>query len=341
MLLAVASVVTPMAFQLHRTPGVVNALPLLSAPASAPTLRVAQPPVALSLDPSILAMPVQAIADRAAMMQNAPLSFGALYFLCELLIPINLGLAPIGGVLYGFTRGLAIVAAAGLTAATAAFFIGRAFRERVMRRLAGSPAVFKQFVFIDRVISRGGFRALLLLRLIPTPIPAINFLYGLTSVAPHSYIVATAVGNLPGTAAIVSTGTFGKHLLAANSATSLPFLATASSSRAWCTQPWCAQPLWAYAAIAAVLVVVSRLVADGVRSAKSALEALSAEEEEECAVEQLDAASQAGGDEMLLERIPCIPIPDDCRPWSSGGAAAIECATPMPTPTATPTSRAD
>ena len=281
--------------------------PLLSA--STPSLRVAQPPVALLEQ---VALPAGFIAEKAALMQNAPVSFGALYFLCELLIPLNTGLAPIGGALYGFARGLAIVATASTAAAVAAFFIGRTFRERFTLRLRRSPAVSKQFAFIDRVIARGGFRALLLLRLIPTPIPAINFLYGLTSVAPHSYIVATAVGNLPGTAAIVSTGLFGKQLLTASVAS--------PSHRAWCTQAWCAQPMWAYAAAAVALIAAVQLVANGVRSAKGALEALLAEDEEECAAEVRPES------EELLELVPCDAIPDECRPWSSGSEAAVECA---------------
>jgi uncharacterized membrane protein YdjX (TVP38/TMEM64 family) len=218
--------------------------------ASIAAISRSAPPTAL------LEAPIQA----ALGLQQAPVAFGVLYALCDLLIPLNVGLAPVGGALYGARFGIAVVLTAGVVAATAAFFIGRLFRTRVLQWMHSMPQVERQFAFIDRAITNGGFRAVFLLRLIPTPIPALNYLYGLTGVAPSPYIVATALGNLPGTAMVVLTGAMGKQLF---SLRSLPT-----------QQPW-----WAYALAVAAVGALLHLGARGIDHAKRALDELAGADE--------------------------------------------------------------
>ena len=108
-------------------------------------------------------------AAAAVAKLTSPLLFGLLYAFCDLLIPLNIGLAPLCGAMFDFPTALAIVLTGGVAAATAAFFIGRMLlQDRVRSQLQKMPTTERQFSFIDRAITRGGFRAVFLLRLIPT-----------------------------------------------------------------------------------------------------------------------------------------------------------------------------
>ena len=54
---------------------------------------------------------------------------------------------------------------------------------------------------------------MLLLRLVPTPLPALNYLFGATGINPRAYVLATILGYLPGTAAVVLGGNVGTKLI--------------------------------------------------------------------------------------------------------------------------------
>jgi uncharacterized membrane protein YdjX (TVP38/TMEM64 family) len=69
---------------------------------------------------------------------------------------------------------------------------------------------------------------------IPTPVPYINYIYGLTSMKLPQYALATALGYFPGTVVFVSSGAAGKSLMAGG------------ASGAAMPQPW-----YVYAAAAA------------------------------------------------------------------------------------------
>lgn len=53
-----------------------------------------------------------------------------------------------------------------------------------------------------------------LLRVLPTPVPYINYIFGLTSLKLPEYALATVLGYLPGTIAFVSSGAVGKAIIA-------------------------------------------------------------------------------------------------------------------------------
>ena len=242
-------------------------------------------------------------AAAAVAKLTSPLRFGLLYAFCDLLIPLNIGLAPLCGAMFDFPTALAIVLTGGVAAATAAFFIGRMLlQDRVRSQLQKMPTTERQFSFIDRAITRGGFRAVFLLRLIPTPVPAINFLYGLTGVSGTSYMAATALGNLPGSVAILSSAALGKQLLLARGALhGRPLL------------PACALGL------AAAFALV-RLGARAVDAAKAALDDLAGGacgEEPGGSTVAVGAGQEEGEEECEL---------DGCRPWLTSGEAAEVCA---------------
>ena len=237
-----------------------------------------------------------ALPAFAAAARPSPLPMAALYAACDLFLPINIGLAPVCGALFDFPTALAVVLFGGAVAATAAFFIGRTLQERVLQWLERHARVRRQFAFVDRAITNGGFKAVFLLRLIPTPVPALNFLYGLTGVRGTSYVLATLLGNLPGSAIIVCSTGLTKQLLVSRSSLHLGPL------RSW--------PLL----IVAVLCIagVTRLGLSTIQSAKSMLNELAGEDD--CSVELLDSDEVADG-----------PIPTGCRPWLWDADAEINC----------------
>ena len=97
-------------------------------------------------------------------------------------------------------------------AAAVAFLLGRLFRPRLRRWLEKRDALQRNFAFVDRTLADAGFRAMLLLRLIPAP-PIVNYLYGCTRVGFPAYMCGTAIGYLPGTAAAVYSGAAGRSSL--------------------------------------------------------------------------------------------------------------------------------
>jgi len=255
-------------------------------------LLVSSPVVARLAAPAASLQGLTFVAAQAAALQRAPVRFSLLYFLCELLVPFNVGLAPVAGALYPFPLAVMLVALAATAAAAMAFAIGRIGRQRMLSWLASSPALERQFSFIDRAITRGGFRAVFLLRLIPTPIPAVNFLYGLTGVPAAPYIAAAAAANLPVSAAVVSSGAFGKHVLLAREG----LLAL--------------QPR-VLVVLALLGLVAARFVAMVVGSAKSVLEGLAAECEADAAQDSPNSIEEC--------------VVDGCNPWLSPDELVSEC----------------
>ena len=271
-------------------------------------LRAPQP----RLDATFIASPATAATTIAATLTTSPIKCSALYALCDLLIPINVGLAPVFGALFNFHTALAIVVAGGVAAATAAFYIGRHMQPRVLAWVDQTPLVSKQFAYVDRVITAGGFRAVLLLRLIPTPVPALNFLYGVTSVAAPSYILATLAGNLPGSAVVVSGAVLTRRLLLARSAL---------AQQAW----------WTFALGAAGVAALCLAARVGVAAAKGALNELAAEDcvsaaTVEATLRGVGEVGLTAAEELALaEGCAVEVIQEGCSPWLSREDAERSC----------------
>ncbi|MFI5537019.1 TVP38/TMEM64 family protein [Nocardia sp. NPDC051900] len=108
------------------------------------------------------------------------------------------------GLLFGPVTGVAVAIAATTVSAVVAFQLVRVVgREAVAARLLTHPAV----AAVDRRLARRGWLAVGSLRLIgPVPFALINYCAGLSSVRLAPYLVATVVGVLPGTIAVVALG---------------------------------------------------------------------------------------------------------------------------------------
>lgn len=108
------------------------------------------------------------------------------------------------GFAYGPLWGLAVVSPASVAGATAAFLLGRTLlRDWAVRKTRGSP----QLRAIERAVEREGFKLILLLRLSPlVPFNVLNYALSLANVRLGTYVVASAIGMLPGTILYVYLG---------------------------------------------------------------------------------------------------------------------------------------
>jgi uncharacterized membrane protein YdjX (TVP38/TMEM64 family) len=115
------------------------------------------------------------------------------------------------GIAFGFIQG-SIVAIAGATiGAAASFLIARyLLRSRIERWLARSE---KRKAF-DAAIARGDWKVVLLLRLTPViPFVLCNYFLGLTRVRFWPYLIASAIGVIPGAILYTYLGYLGKIVL--------------------------------------------------------------------------------------------------------------------------------
>jgi uncharacterized membrane protein YdjX (TVP38/TMEM64 family) len=154
---------------------------------------------------------LRGVLDRVAGLGPAGVAaFVAVYVLaCILMVPgsvLTLG----AGAVFGVVRGTAIISVASTLGATAAFLVGRHLaRDWVARRIAGNP----RFAAIDAAVGREGWKIVGLTRLSPAfPFNLLNYAYGLTSVRPRDYVIASWVGMLPGTVMYVYLGSLAGSL---------------------------------------------------------------------------------------------------------------------------------
>jgi uncharacterized membrane protein YdjX (TVP38/TMEM64 family) len=100
-----------------------------------------------------------------------------------------------GGAVFGLWPGYALNLAGSTLGATCAFFIGRYLGQDFVRhRLRGRIAR------LNRDTEHDGFRTLLLLRVVPlVPYNGLNYAAGLSHIRVRHFVLATALGILPGT----------------------------------------------------------------------------------------------------------------------------------------------
>lgn len=194
--------------------------------------------------------------DSVAFVEQAgPLGyayFWLVYVVAEVLALPAVALTASAGYLFGVVPGTAIVLLAAATAASVSFLIGRTIgRDFILEVASGND----RFNALDKVISREGFKIVLLLRLSPLfPFALSNYLYGLTSVPFFDYFWGTLIGFAPGTAAYVYTGTMGKALIGGDS-----------------SLPW-----YGYVGVLALLIGIAQFLTDIATRAVEELEAAEA-----------------------------------------------------------------
>jgi len=119
------------------------------------------------------------------------------------LLPASL-LTLAAGFAYGPVQGLLIASPASVASATVAFLLGRtSLREWARRRIQKFPKARA----LDSAVGTEGFKLVLLLRLSPVfPFALLNYALSLTQVPLRTYVLASFIGMLPGTALYVYLG---------------------------------------------------------------------------------------------------------------------------------------
>ena len=111
-----------------------------------------------------------------------------------LLVPGTV-LSFVGAFLFGLWEGTLYTWLGATIGATLSFFLARFLGRDFVEGLLGG-----RFQTFDQRLRDHGFSGLLVLRLVPLfPFTGINFASGLTAIRPWDYILATAIGILPGT----------------------------------------------------------------------------------------------------------------------------------------------
>jgi uncharacterized membrane protein YdjX (TVP38/TMEM64 family) len=130
--------------------------------------------------------------------------FAVVYVAATVLLLPGSVLTAGAGFAYGPVWGTLLVSPVSVAAATLAFVLGRTVaRGWIARRIAGNP----RFAAVDEAIGESGLKIVLLLRLSPLfPFNLLNYALGLTRLRLRDYVVASALGMLPGTILYVYLG---------------------------------------------------------------------------------------------------------------------------------------
>ena len=161
--------------------------------------------VALALSQLPIAEWTVALAERARGTGAAGVTvFAVAYVVSTVALLPGSVLTLAAGFAYGPVWGLAIASPASVAGATAAFVLGRTvLRGWAARRIGGSPRMRA----IDGAVARQGFTLVLLLRLSPLlPFNVLNYALSLSRVSLRTYVLASFIGMLPGTALYVYLG---------------------------------------------------------------------------------------------------------------------------------------
>jgi uncharacterized membrane protein YdjX (TVP38/TMEM64 family) len=181
----------------------------------------------------------------------APLVFGLVYVAAVVLLVPGSALTLAAGALFGLVGGVLVASAAATTGSALAFLIARYLaRDRIARTLGRYP----KFRAIDRAVSAGGWKIVVLLRLSPAvPFNLQNYLYGLTGIRFWPCVLAGAAAMRPGTFLYVYLGYLGRAGLEA-----------AGGSQAGSLAQWVSAVV-GFLATVAVTVYVTRLARRALR----------------------------------------------------------------------------
>jgi uncharacterized membrane protein YdjX (TVP38/TMEM64 family) len=131
-----------------------------------------------------------------------PFVFAAVYGVAATMLlpaaPFTIG----AGVLFGPVVGTATALVGATVGATGAFLLGRTLGRGAVEQFGG-----RRVASLDRYLTRRGFVSVLVVRLVPLfPFNLINLVAGVTGIPLRDYVLATAVGIIPGTVAYAALG---------------------------------------------------------------------------------------------------------------------------------------
>jgi uncharacterized membrane protein YdjX (TVP38/TMEM64 family) len=147
-------------------------------------------------------------AAATAILANspaAPLAFLVLHVAASLLFVPRTMLALVAGLAFGLWWGVVWAAAGSVLGAVAGFLIARHTHSGLI-----DPARWARFAALLAAVERGGWRMVMLLRLVPViPHSLGNYALGLTRLRLGPYAIGSLLGQLPLTIAYVDLGAGG------------------------------------------------------------------------------------------------------------------------------------
>ena len=137
----------------------------------------------------------------------APLAYMGLFaVLPAFFFPVAV-LALAGGLLFGLWKGAVYTFIGALINCSLMFWMARHAGRARIEALIQEKLSHRWRDRLDRLEGREGFALLILLRLIPAvPYNLINYAFGLTQMSYGTYILASAIGIIPGTFAFINIG---------------------------------------------------------------------------------------------------------------------------------------
>jgi len=116
-------------------------------------------------------------------------------------------LALAGGLLFGLWWGSVYTFIGAVINCTVMFFLARFVGREQVEALVEKKMAPQWRQRLSRLSGQGGFLLLIILRLIPAvPYNLINYAFGLTDMSYGSYILASAIGIIPGTLVFINIG---------------------------------------------------------------------------------------------------------------------------------------
>lgn len=132
-----------------------------------------------------------------------PIIYIVLYTFRPLVFFPATGLSVLGGYLYGPLLGLVYSSIGAILSATLAYSVGRFFGTGFFKPEDDASHFVARYT---RFLRANGFEAVLLMRLIYMPYDLVNYLSGLVRVSLGGFVLATLLGNLPGSLTFVLFG---------------------------------------------------------------------------------------------------------------------------------------
>lgn len=155
--------------------------------------------VALSADDLSLGGLRDAIEEFGA---AGPIVYVGLYALVTVLLLPGTPFTVLSGVAFGPIVGSVVALGGATLGATLSFLVGRGIGRTAVEQLSG-----RRTRAIDAFLAERGFVSMLVVRLVPLfPFNVLNLVSGVTALRFRDYVLATAIGIVPGTVLLAAAG---------------------------------------------------------------------------------------------------------------------------------------
>ncbi len=139
-----------------------------------------------------------------------PVAFTVIYIVSTILLIPGSVLTLGAGFLFGVVKGSIVVSIASTTGATLALLLGRTLCRKMIEGMVLRNPKFKA---VDAAVRQNGFKIVILTRLTPViPFSLLNYIYSLTGVRVHDFLIASLIGMIPGTVMYVYFGSLFQNI---------------------------------------------------------------------------------------------------------------------------------